>query len=406
MQRPTTASSVAVPRRAGLLTTLVLTMTVGTSLQFVVPILGPLILPDLGLSRAQLGMVTTTFFLVGAAVSPAAGRWCDRTGGRPTLVWTCLLGGSGIALVGAANGLPLLLLAGAVGGLGAALANPATNRLTLAGFPAGSRGLVVGLKQSGVQLGALVGGVVLPPLGLAMGWRTAAVLAGATGLVVLGLTSWLVPAGMDATRRTTSLPATERNPTITMLSAFAALMGFGIASVTTYLPVYAVEQVGVTVTRAGLATSLLAGLGICSRLSWGIAADRLGRPARALPILAAGATLGLFLLAGAVWLGPWALWLGAAVFGATALGWNGVAMLVAMTSVAPARVGWATGRVILAMFSGLVLSPIPFGSLADRTGSYLFGWIGLGVACALAAVVAAVSASRAPQRELKPASDR
>jgi len=374
--------------RAMLVVVLLLTMTVGIGMQFAIPVLGPLIMPALGLSRAQLGMVTTLFFLVGAATSTSAGRWTDRVGGRRSLFATHLSAGVAFVIAAQSRSLILLIAAGAIAGLGAALANPATNRLILAGFPAGSRGAIVGLKQSGVQLGGLVAGVALPTLALLLGWQRALLSWTLLAIVTAAIIAAAVPPTLDppsGARRRGSDGA--GGPTITVLCTFAALMGFGVSSINTYLPIYSVEVVGTSVTTAGLVVSVLAVLGIASRLGWGWRADRLDRPIRVLPILSVGALIGTALLLLAAEVGPWALWVGSGVLGATALGWNGVAMLVAMNAVPADRAGWASGRVILFFYVGLVISPIPFGLLADRLDSYVVGWLFVATAFVAATIV-------------------
>lgn len=376
--------------RFALISLLALAMAAGTATQFAVPVLGPLLLTDLGMSRAQLGTLTSAFYVVGALTSPAAGRLTDRVGGRTGVAATFLLGAVGLAGLGIAPTYPFLILAAAVGGLSAAASNPATNRLVLAAVGDGHRGLVVGFKQSGVQLGALMSGAILPTLGVAVGWRPTLVLSGTAALLGIVAVLAIIPADADRGRgtRLDTAPGSS-HPTVTVLCIFAVLMGLGIASVTTYLPVFAVEQLGVSIATAGLVTSVVGLLGIASRLAWGLAADRVPDAMRILPVLGIGAMVGIGLLAAATSLGTWAMWLGAAVFGATAMGWNGVAMLVAMTTVPPERAGWATGRVILFFYIGLVISPVPFGVLADRTGSYLAGWIGVTAAFLTASTVTA-----------------
>jgi sugar phosphate permease len=385
--------------RAMLVAVLLLTMTVGIGMQFAIPVLGPLIMPDLGLSRAQLGAVTTLFFLVGAATSTSAGRWTDRVGGRRSLFATHLSAGLAFAIAAQAGSLALLLVAGAVAGLGAALANPATNRLILAGFPPGSRGAIVGLKQSGVQLGGLAAGVALPSLALLLGWQRALLSWTVLAVVTTGIILVTVPASLDPSGGRRAAGSSEGGgPTITVLCTFAALMGFGVSSINTYLPIYAVEVVGTSVTTAGFVVSVLAVLGIASRLGWGWGADRLARPIRVLPVLSIGALVGTGLLVLAASVGQWALWIGAGVLGATALGWNGVAMLVAMNAVPAARAGWASGRVILFFYVGLVVSPIPFGLLADRLGSYAVGWLFVALAFVAATVSTTVTSAARGER--------
>jgi MFS family permease len=399
--RPTGFSRVAV------IATLVAAMMAGTAMQFAAPILAPFLLPELGLGRAQFGALTAMYYLVGGLASPAAGGWSDRTGGRMALVATFVMSAAGFAVLAAARSWPLLLLAGAVGGLGAATSNPGTNRLVLASFGERARGTITGLKQSGVQLGAAIMGATLPPVALLVGWRATLLIAGGVLLLGIVLTLVALPAVADtsSTRARGAGPA-ERNATVTTLSAFAALMGIGISSVTTYLPVYVVEQVRQSPTRAGLVLTVVASLGVAARVAWGLAADRVRRPLAVLPVLGLGALVGVALFAVAPQAGAWTLWVGAAVFGTTAMGWNGVAMLVAMTAVSRERAGWATGRVILWFYLGLVLSPVPFGLLADRTGSYVIGWIGVGTAFAAASWVVGRSARRQRRMETAAATQR
>lgn len=390
-------------RRVGLLALLTLGMSAGTATQFAVPALGPLILPDLDIGRTQLGALTTMFFLVGGAASPAVGRACDRLGGRRVLAATFLLGALALVALGLAPTYGLLLAASGLGGLAAATANPSTNRLVLVSVPERMRGAAVGLKQSGVQVATLLAGAVLPPLAVTLGWRPALMISGAVLGLGIPAVVGVVPRSADQGRgggRTTDRPA--RHPTITALSGYALLMGLGLASIITYLPIYAVEELAQSVTTAGRVIALLGVGGIAARVLWGVVADRLDAPIQVLPVLAGGGAISVALLATSPLLGVWALWTGAALLGVSALGWNGVAMLVAMTSVDAEHSGWATGRVILAFYLGLVFSPVPFGWSADLTGNYVPGWIGVAVAFTLAGWLTArraralVASGRAP----------
>ena len=60
-----------------------------------------------------------------------------------------------------------------VGGVGQAIANPATNKLISMHVPPGKRGIITGIKQSGVQAGTFLGGLLLPVITLSFGWRLA-----------------------------------------------------------------------------------------------------------------------------------------------------------------------------------------------------------------------------------------
>lgn len=108
-----------------------------------------------------------------------------------------LAGASGLVLLGAAPSYVWLLTGAAVAGIPLSVANPATNRLVAEHLPAGGRGAVMGLKQSGVQAGALLAGVSLPVTAGVFGWRP--VLVAAAGLPLLALVIALLLLPPDAT---------------------------------------------------------------------------------------------------------------------------------------------------------------------------------------------------------------
>ena len=68
---------------------------------------------------------------------------------------------------------PVMLLAAGLAGLALATGNPVTNKLVAVHLPPGSRGLVMGGKQAGVQVGAFLAGALLAPLAAQAGWRAA-----------------------------------------------------------------------------------------------------------------------------------------------------------------------------------------------------------------------------------------
>src|SRR5207249_4136049 len=45
-------------------------------------------------------------------------------------------------------------------------------------FPARERGMAMGIKQTGLTIGGILGSLLLPPIALRLGWRDALVVAG------------------------------------------------------------------------------------------------------------------------------------------------------------------------------------------------------------------------------------
>jgi nitrate/nitrite transporter NarK len=73
------------PGVIGLGVALTLGMGVSTFIAFALGSLAPFLRVEFGLSRTQIGALTTTLFAVGSSASPLAGRAVDSLGGRRTL---------------------------------------------------------------------------------------------------------------------------------------------------------------------------------------------------------------------------------------------------------------------------------------------------------------------------------
>src|SRR5439155_17971380 len=134
------------------------------------------------------------------------------------------------------------------------------------------------------------------------------------------------PTAADGRRTRTGRRRLDR--AVNRLTVYALLMGFGVGAVGAYLPLYAVEELGLARETAGLAAALMGLVGIAARVGWGRRQDRTTTPVlRSLGTLAVGSVLASGLLWAGAWLGAGLLWAGAALFGATAVAWNALGML-------------------------------------------------------------------------------
>jgi fucose permease len=91
---------------------------------------------------------------------------------------------------------------------------------------------------------------------------------------------------------------------------------------------------------------------------------------------------------GALWaatsFGSAVLWVGAALFGATAVAWNALGMLSIVRDVEVSLAGRASGRVLLGFYIGFVVGPVSFGWAVDHIG-YGAGWAAVTAAFVVAA---------------------
>lgn len=377
-------------RRAAFVATLALAMGIGPFAVTAVGALSPVVVPELGLSRAELGSLATVTFAVAAAASILGGRQVDAFPARVVMVALFVTGGAAAVVAAGAASLAWLWAAAALGGLTQAAANPVTNQLVSEHAPAGRQGLQVGVKQSGVPMIQAVVGFVLPPLAVVVGWR-GAVLTGVT-LALLGVVAVrLAVPGAGAARSATEHGDRVRLPPgVWWLAGYTFVMSMTVMAVIIFAPLYAFERVGLSPAVAGMSTGVLGVAGIAARIGWTRVAERRAAPDRLLTALAAIACAAVALLAAGERLGPMALWAGLVGFGGSAVAVNAVVMLTVVRQAARGRTGTASGVVGLGLYGGFMTGPLLVGPLVDRTESYLLGWTVVAGLCLVAVAVCLV----------------
>jgi predicted MFS family arabinose efflux permease len=344
--------------------------------------LGPVLREDLGLSTPQHGSLVAVTIGAAALLSMSAGRLIDRVGARWGLIGLCAAVVATLVAGSFAQAYGWLLVALAFAGVGQALANPATNVLISARIQPPGDGPAIGLKQSGVQISALLSGLLLPWMATRYGWQWGLRTSAALALVVGVLVSFVrAPAGRARTNGRRALPSS-----LFRLALFCFVLASANAAVAAYLPLFAVEELGYSNGLAGAVLACFGAAGVFGRIWWArLAADRDTRPATMLTGMAAAATLCAvpLMLATLADLG-WLVWVGALGVGLSATAAYAVAMLDVVRN-ARGDTGRASGLVSVGFFLGFAAGPIVFGLLADHAG-YLVGWIAVGATLAVAAL--------------------
>jgi predicted MFS family arabinose efflux permease len=350
--------------------------------------LGPFLVDDFDLSRSSLGLLTTLLFAVGGILSLVAGPMVDHFGGRTVMLGAFGIIGITILAMAGSPSYSLLLVSASFGGASIAAANPTTNKLVAVHVPPGQRGVIMGFKQSGVQIGAFAAGAVLAPLAAWLGWRVALLLAATVPL--LGALGTLVVVPADRVGEPSSQSKSEKqapmDKAVWWLTAYAFLMGSGVSAVTAYLPLYAVERLDFSIQAAGAVAALIGLVGIAGRIVWGFISERRSGFAWPLLMMAAGAVASVLLMMAAEENAA-LVWLGALLMGATAVTWNAVGMLAVIAMTGPAAAGRASGYVLFGFYGGFVISPLLFGTIVDNTERYDVAWTIVSAIFVLAALV-------------------
>jgi len=149
------------------------------------------IVPDLGLTNAQFGFLTTLPFIVFYSVAGLfMGVLADMVN-RPRLIaFGVVLWSIFTALTGAAKGFISMALPRMFIGVGESILTPTSMSLLSDSFPSKKMGFAAGFYYMGVPIGVGVSLLIAGYLGESLGWRNCFYLLGALGLV-LGLCSLL-----------------------------------------------------------------------------------------------------------------------------------------------------------------------------------------------------------------------
>src|SRR5680860_1481539 len=176
--------------RVGFGATLALAMGISPVVLYSLNVLSPFVISDLGLSRTAFGSLASLSFAVAIPCSYFGGRAVDRIGGRRLLFGLVVTAIISVLLVARADAFGWLVGAAAVAGLSQSMANPVTNHLVSAFVRRGHQGMLMGVKQSGVQMSQFATGIALPPLALLIGWRGA--MSSASGGRAMPVANWLI----------------------------------------------------------------------------------------------------------------------------------------------------------------------------------------------------------------------
>lgn len=372
------------------------TTMVSTAFQiFVVSVLASVLIDEFDLSRFELGLIGSLNTAVGALTAPATGRITDRIGARQSSIVAQLICGIGFSVMALAQNVPMLLVATVLLGVPQGWGNPTTNSLIAERVPAGQRGVVTGIKQSGVQVGIILAGATLPGLSSALGWRGAmwAYAAIFTGFALLPLFLPASPPALDpVTDDGAATESDEPRPydmrAVWLIALYAFLMGTGGGAIGRFLPLFAEEEAGMSNTTAGLVLALSGVAGVVSRIIAGRLAEQRIAPLALLSYLAlVGALVGT-LLSATLTVGAWLLWPIALFFAVGHAAWNAVAMLAIILGVDRSQAGRASGAVMVGFLGGLTVGSPIAGQVIDATGSYQPVWIAALVLALASAAVA------------------
>ncbi len=375
----------------GFIAVLIITLAVQVQASLVVftpPILAPVAQHDVGVSAAAVGLVMALIYVSSVPAALVSGKVIGRLGAIRVSQLCILFSSAGMALMAIPN--PWVIAAGAlIIGIGYGAVTPASSTVLADKAPLGMRSLIFSIKQTGVPIGGAIAGALVPLLIISIGWQYAAISIALIGVAVIAAAQ-PIQRGIDSSQPHRHVASgTGLLEPLRMVFSHARLRELAISSFAfsgmqmclgSYLVVLLIERAALTVAVAGGALSVAMIAGIFGRLFWGVLADY-GFSARSVLGL-----LGLLMATGAMLMtlidNTWTLgfiYLVCFLFGASAVGWNGVYLAEVAHIAPPGRAGSATGASLAMTYSGVVILPSLFWLVHALTDSYAPGFMLVGL---------------------------
>lgn len=364
-------------------------MTIATFPIIVFSVLASELIDTFDVTRAQIGFLVTATGLVGALVSPLFGRVTDRIGSVAATRAVLSVGVLTLIGVSLAPTYAVLFAASLATGVPNGWSNPATNSLIVDTLPLGERGVVTGIKQSGVQIGTFLGGLFLPLLTGLWDWRFAV-----AAFLVIPVIALVGMSGRPETEERMSRPRGAKRPvpkSVRWVALYGAISGLATSAIFGFLPLFAEESQGWAPTAAGSLLAAVGLIGIIGRVVWPLFAERRVGHGRVLQLLAILTLTSATLLAlaglgviGSGWLVP-----AAVLLGLGGIAWNAVGMLAVMDFSPHDMVGKSTGLVLLGFLMGIAIGAPVMGWSVDAMGTYAPGFFVIGGLMMLDVFVAA-----------------
>ena len=136
----------------------------------------PFLQRDFNLTRAQLGLHSTLYYLVAASFAVYSGQIVDLKGSKWSLAFSgIIMGLLYIYHLIAPNFLTVLILA-RLTGISVRFNMPSINKAIVEWFSENERSIALGLQSIAVPIGGLLGAIMFPFFGNIIGWRKTMIL--------------------------------------------------------------------------------------------------------------------------------------------------------------------------------------------------------------------------------------
>jgi MFS family permease len=372
----------------------------------VFPVIAPKLAAEMGVEPSLIGFQMSLIYGAAMLSSPLLTWLVTRHGACRAIQVGLLFSVVALALA-LLSGLAALIAASILLGAAMSVMTPAAAHILFRFSPPRHRNLLFSIKQTCVPAGWMIVALVAPPVALTFGWQWAIAVV---MLFALLMTAALQPvrAVWDDDRKPQAGGVRQQaREGLVLLWRVAELRWLSMASMfmsgvqlclSSFAVTMLVQEAGYDLVAAGVTLSVAQGAGVTGRIIWGWIADRYGNCLAMLLRLSAVMVACCCVMAFVTPQWPRALMaLLFLVFGASAIGWNGL-FLAEVARLSPqGKVSVATSGAMAWNFAGILMGPALFAVIYRFNGSYAhtFGLLTLfAVAGFVSLLMTAASARR------------
>jgi MFS family permease len=361
-----------------------------------IPVFMPVAAGELNVPASYVGIFVSLIYLGATVFAPVSGYFIDRFGPIGVSQICLILCALGLGAVSIPS-LPMMVIGTLIMGIGYGPVTPASSHLLVRTTPFSMMSTVFSIKQTGVPLGGALAGAVVPHLVVFCGWEMSALWVAAAGLILTGFlhpyrkrfdTEHSYRSRLSWGTAIAPVKMTMVHPDLRRLAIASFFFSTMQLCLISFLVTYLIENIEMTLVQAGVLLSAAQAGGIIGRIVWGAFADRYLSPRLMLGILGMAMTGGA--IAAARFSPQWpfpALLIACALFGAVAIGWNGVYLAEVARVAKPEQTGMATGGTLFFTFLGILLGLPAFSLVVETTGSYPLGFVAVALATLVCGVV-------------------
>ena len=353
-----------------------------------VPILAPVAAEALSFSPEWIGYFISIVYVAGMLSALVSGNFIVRYGSIRVSQLGLALCALGLALVASGN-LALIVLGALIMGIGYGPISPASSHVLGRTTSPERRSLAFSIRQTGNPIAGFLAGLAIPVLVVVTGWQITLFLVAALSMVFI----WVAEPfrqELDNDRLATSpFSLSQITQPIKLVFMNRDLRELGIVSfvfcglqmiLTSYLVTYLTLEINISFVAAGFVLAMTQLVSVFARVFWGWVADRFLSPRKVMVIL--GVTMAVCAVLTGILTATWSygfIMLLMTIFGASAIGWNGVYMAEVARVSPPGMIASTTGASLFFTYLGGIVCPSGFAFVIMATKSYQYGFIIFGL---------------------------